>query len=169
MPEMLSLPESGRARGPEGFLRRAPLARRAAVLQVLRLLQVPDRPALHGSAELPLLLGGVQKENLALDWRKGFTPSSPQPRVKPGLIELRLESEAGKTNTGAAGWRQRWTVNTNRVPGTSNIETYNNSESICLLVLFPFCQWKTILINLSQLDGKTSPFLFIVCLKISHL
>lgn len=64
---MLSLPECGRARGPEGFLRRAPLARRAAVLQVLRLLQVPDRPALHGDAGLPLLLCGVQEENHGLE------------------------------------------------------------------------------------------------------
>ncbi len=66
IPEMLGLPECGRARGPEGFLWRAPLARRAAVLQVLRLLQVPDRPALHGSTELPLLLCGVQEENHGL-------------------------------------------------------------------------------------------------------
>lgn len=64
---MLLLPEGGRARGPEGFLRRVPLARRAAVLQVLRLLQVPGRPAIHGSAALPLLLCGVQEENHGLE------------------------------------------------------------------------------------------------------
>lgn len=64
---MLILPECCRARGPEGFLRRAPLARRATVLQVLWLLQVSDQPALHGGTELPLLLGGMQKENYGLD------------------------------------------------------------------------------------------------------
>lgn len=67
IPEMLILPGRSGARSPEGFLRRTPLARRATVLQVLRMLQVPDRPALHGSAKLPLLLCGVQKENHGLE------------------------------------------------------------------------------------------------------
>lgn len=64
---MRQLPESSGARGPEGFLRRAPLARRSGVLQVLRLLQVSGGPALHGSAGLPLLLCGVQEENHGLE------------------------------------------------------------------------------------------------------
>lgn len=64
---MLGLSERGGARGPARFLRRAPLARRAAVLQVLRLLQVPDGPAIHGGAVLPLLLGGVQEKNRGLN------------------------------------------------------------------------------------------------------
>lgn len=63
---MLVLPERGGARGPKGFLRRSPLARRTTVLQVLRLLQVPDWPALYGSEELPVLLGGVQEESHGL-------------------------------------------------------------------------------------------------------
>lgn len=96
MPEMRSLPESGGARGPEGFLRRAPLARRARVLQVRRLLQVPGRPALHGGAGLPLLLRGVQEENHGLEGPKQLPPSSPQPLVKPGWVRLILEPEQGK-------------------------------------------------------------------------
>lgn len=43
------------------------------MLPVLLLLQVSDRPALHGRAGLPLLLSGVQKENHALD---GLAPSA---------------------------------------------------------------------------------------------
>lgn len=96
IPEMLSLPECGRTRGPEGFLRRIPLARRATVLQVFWMLQVPDRPAFHGSAGLPLLLCGVQKENHGLEGQNTLPPSSPQPLVKPGQIELRLEPEQGR-------------------------------------------------------------------------
>lgn len=63
---MFVLPERRGARGPAGLLRRAPLARRAPVLQVLRLLQVPDGTALHGGAGLPLLLCGVQEDKDAL-------------------------------------------------------------------------------------------------------
>lgn len=82
--EMLILQEPGGPRGSEGLLRRPPLARRATVLPVLRLLQVPDRPALHGRAGIPLLLGGVQKENHAL----------------VGLARLPRERSGGKTRTG---------------------------------------------------------------------
>ena len=63
---MLGLWERSGARVPEGLLRRVPLARRAAVLQVLRLLQVPDGRALHGGAGPPLLLHGMQEEDRGL-------------------------------------------------------------------------------------------------------
>lgn len=65
-PEMCVVPEAAGARSPAGLLRRAPLARRARVLQVRRLRQVSDRPALHGRAGRPLLLGGVQEESRGL-------------------------------------------------------------------------------------------------------
>lgn len=45
---------------------------------------------------------------------------------------------AGKTNTGAAEHGNRWTVvvlTQVRVPDNSDIETYNNSESVCVWVL----------------------------------
>lgn len=82
--EMLILQEASGPRGSEGLLRRPPLARRAAVLPVLRLLQVLDRSAFHGRAGLPLLLSGVQEENHALD---GWAPSASGPLVEPGRVE----------------------------------------------------------------------------------
>lgn len=82
--EMLVLQEASGPRGSEGLLRRPPLARRATVLPVLRLLQVPDRPALHGCAGLPLLLSGVQKANHALD---GLAPCASGPLVEAGRVE----------------------------------------------------------------------------------
>lgn len=87
---MLFVPEAGGARSPAGFLRRPSLARRARLLQVRWLLQVSDGPALHGRAELPLLLGGVQKENHGLESRR---PSREHLWVEP-----QLEPEAGKMN-----------------------------------------------------------------------
>lgn len=53
------------------------------MLPVLLLLQVSDRPALHGRAGLPLLLSGVQKENHALD---GLAPSASGALVEPGRV-----------------------------------------------------------------------------------
>lgn len=64
--EMRVVPAAGGARGPAGLLRRAPLARPAAVLQVCRLRQVPGGPALHGAPERPLLFSGVQEEGRGL-------------------------------------------------------------------------------------------------------
>lgn len=63
---MCVVPAAGGARGPAGLLRRAPLARPARVLQVRRLRQVSDGPALHGRAGRPLLLSGVQEERRGL-------------------------------------------------------------------------------------------------------
>lgn len=87
---MCGLPEAGGAGGPARLLRGAPLARRARLLPVLLLLQVPRRPALHGHAGHALLLGGVQEEDPGLG--PGLVGSSkPCPDnirwVKCGLIK----------------------------------------------------------------------------------
>lgn len=93
------------------------------MLQVLRLLQVSGRPALHGSAGPPPLLSGVQKESLGLDCSD---QSSPQ----PGQIELRLGSETGETNTDEG----RDNVDKKQVPGTSGSLSSPSLEdlSVCL-------------------------------------
>jgi len=62
-PDLLRLPPAGGARGPEGLLRRAPLARRAALLPLRRLLRGPGGPALHGGAGGAVLLRGLQEED----------------------------------------------------------------------------------------------------------
>ena len=92
---MLILPECGGARGTEGFLWRAPLARRAAVLQVLRMLQVPDRPALHGGEELPLLLCGVQEENHDLEGQNISSATT---------CETRMDSAQSRENKHWCNW-----------------------------------------------------------------
>lgn len=79
--EMLILQESSGPRGSEGLLRRPPLARYHRVFHVLRLLQVPDRSALHGRAGLPHLLSGVQKEDHAIN---GLAPSASGPLTRTG-------------------------------------------------------------------------------------
>lgn len=96
------------------------------MLQVLRLLQVSGRPALHGSAGPPPLLSGVQKESLGLDCSD---QSSPQ----PGQIELRLGSETGETNTDAVD-EGRDNVDKKQVPGTSGSLSSPSLEdlSVCL-------------------------------------
>ena len=121
---MQIVPGSDRARGPEGFVRGAPLARRAGVLQVLRLLQVSGRPALHGSAGPPLLLSGVQKESPGLDCA---AQSSPQ----PGPIELSTWIRTGETNTDAVDEDRD---NVEKVPGPSCALSSLSLEdlSVCL-------------------------------------
>lgn len=83
-PEMCVVPAAGGAWSPAGLLRRAPLARPAGVLQVCRLRQVSDGPALHGRPGRPLLLSGVQEE------RRGLTAGAPS------WCETRWTGERGR-------------------------------------------------------------------------
>lgn len=130
-PEMLSVPDCGRAWGPEGFLRRASLACRATVLQVLRLLQVLDRPTLHGSAELPLLFCGVQEENHGLENQNNslvFSMTTSEPRKCS--VETKLRAE--KTNTAISPNGYRCFVvmlALNKVPDICSIDFCRTRES----------------------------------------